>query len=64
MPQFWSITTILGMLKDDKLQEKLILPGVTALGKKSSKCAWHLALHSNAISDPFEVCLSLAKFIV
>lgn len=53
MLQFWSITSILGMLEDDKLW-RVILPGVTTLGKKSSKCAWHLALHSNAISEPLK----------
>lgn len=64
MPLLWSITSTLGMQKEDRLQKRLILPGVTTLEKKSSKCAWHLALHSNAISDPSEVCLSLVKYIV
>ena len=51
-------------LEGGQITKRWILPGVTTLKKKSLKCAWHLALHSNAISDPFEVCLSLVEYIL
>ena len=45
----------------EQITKRWILSGVTTLKKKSLKCAWHLALHSNATSDPFEVYLSLVE---
>ena len=47
-----------------QITERCILPGVATLEEKALKCAWHLALHSNAIPDPSGVCRSLAEYVL